>query len=516
MDRRRYLALVGAAAAVAGCSGGGEETTTGETDTAADTDAATATEEPTAEPTAPPTDAPTATDSGTATEEPTDTETEGEPAEGVTLTFAAAPVQAGAMDALNDALQSAGLREGVTLELQETEERGLRGQAREWTAGGRSAPDLIVTDAGWTRSLLRDSLGVQLDARPEFPEQARQRVRGSFEATVETVTDDGGAIRAVPLHVGVPTIAYRRDLFAEGGHEQGGERATTPMTWQTFGNVINDVVNQTGVPLGFGFRAARTEELACCLFNELLTSWGGAYFGRPDRLLERSGGRPVTAGNEPARNAIAMLRTFMYDDDPQALDDYASQISSPDTLDWQGSEPRSRLERGNAAAIRAEPDELAALGETSAGSSVGAMPLPYAVTEDEAAQRGAGGSSPSMGGWNVIVNPRSDDVSAAASAAAAMTTDEFHLAMLEAANFVPPRAALLETDRARNADPLGDYLPALRWSAENAIPRPSNRRWYERMSDVVAREVHDALSQEQNPTEAARGIASRLRRFEGS
>ncbi|WP_246985762.1 extracellular solute-binding protein [Halorientalis marina] len=515
MDRRRYLALVGAAAAVAGCSGGGEETTTGETDAATDTDAATATDSPTAEPTAPPTDAATATDTETATAEPTDTETEDEPAEQVTLTFAAAPVEADAMGALNDALQAAGLREDVTLELRDTDERGLRQQAREWTAGGRSAPDLIVTDAGWTRSLLRDNLGVRLDARSEFPDSARERVRGGFDATVETVTDDAGAIRAVPLHVGVPTIAYRQDRFQEGGHGQGADRATTPMTWQAFGDVINDVVNQTGVPLGFGFRAARTDELACCLFNELLTSWGGAYFGRPDRLLERSGGRPVTAGNEPARNAMSMLRTFMYDDDPQALDEYASEIASPDVLDWSGSEPRSRLERGNAAAIRAEPDELAALAASSVGSNVGAMPLPYAVTENEAAQRGAGGSSPSMGGWNVLVNPRSDDVSAAVSAAAAMTTDEFHLAMLERSNFVPPRAALLETDRARNADPLGEYLPTLQWSAENAIPRPSNRRWYDRMSDVVEREVHDALSQEQNPTEAARGMASRLRRFEG-
>jgi ABC-type glycerol-3-phosphate transport system substrate-binding protein len=286
------------------------------------------------------------------------------------------------------------------------------------------------------------------------------------------------------------------------------------MTWQAFADAVNDVQNQTGVPLGFGFGAERYDGLACCLFNEVLTSWGGAYFGRPDRLLQPSGGRPVTAGNEPARNAMAMLRTFIYDDDRQALDDYTSEISSPDVLDWQDDDPVTRMTRGNAASMRARTEDLAALATSSVGSSVGAMPMPYAVTESEADQRGAGGTSPSMGGWNVIVNPRSRKVSAAARAAAAMTTDEFRLAMLEGANFVPPRASLFETSRARNAT-LGPFLPAVRFAAESAIPRPSNRRWYERMSNVVEREVHDCLAQEQNPVEAASSIESRLRAFEG-
>jgi hypothetical protein len=35
------------------------------------------------------------------------------------------------------------------------------------------------------------------------------------------------------------------------------------------------------------------------------------------------------------------------------------------------------------------------------------------------------------------------------------------------------------------------------------------------MSNVVEREVHDCLAQEQNPVEAASSIESRLRAFEG-
>jgi hypothetical protein len=86
--------------------------------------------------------------------------------------------------------------------------------------------------------------------------------------------------------------------------------------------------------------------------------------------------------------------------------------------------------------------------------------------------------------------------------------------MLEQADFVPPRASLFGTSRARQST-MGPFLPAVRFAAENAIPRPSNRRWYERMSDVVEREVHDCLAQEQNPVEAASSIESRLRAFEG-
>jgi ABC-type glycerol-3-phosphate transport system substrate-binding protein len=514
MDRRRYLALLGAAASVAGCSGGGDETTTdGDTDTATDTEAPTDTDTPTETATDPPPTTDEPTETATATE--TETETPEEPAEEVRLRFAAAPVESDQMDAINEALHAAGLAENVTLRHRETGTVGLRGQAREWMTSASSVPDLIVTDAGWTRSLLRDDLGVRLEQQAEFPEAARNRVREGFSATVDTVTNDGGALMAVPLHVSAPTVAYRTDLFEQGGYPRDSSRATSPMTWQAFADAVNDVQNQTGVSLGFGFGAERYDGLACCLFNEVLTSWGGAYFGRPDRLLERYGGRPVTAGNEPARNAMAMLRTFMYDDDRQALNDYASDISSPEVLDWQDDEPVARMVNGNAASIRARTEDLATLAGSSVGSSVRAMPLPYAVTESEADQQGAGGTSPSMGGWNVIVNPRSRNVSAAARAAAAMTTDDFRLAMLEQANFVPPRASLFSTSRARNST-MGPFLSAVQFAAESAIPRPSNRRWYERMSDVVEREVHDCLAQEQNPGEAAQGIESRLRRFEGS
>jgi ABC-type glycerol-3-phosphate transport system substrate-binding protein len=361
---------------------------------------------------------------------------------------------------------------------------------------------------------LRDDLGVRLEQQAAFSEASRNRVREGFSATVDTVTNDGGALMAVPLHVSAPTVAYRTDLFERGGYPRDSSRATTPMTWQTFADAVNDVQNQTGVSVGFGFGAERYDGLACCLFNEVLNSWGGAYFGRPDRLLDPSRGRPVTAGNRPARQAMAMFRTFIYEDDRQALDDYASEISSPDVLDWRDEDPIAGMVRGNVASMRARTADLATLAESSVGSSIGAMPLPYAVTESEADQRGAGGSSPSMGGWNVVVNPRSRNVDAAARAAAAMTTDEFRLAMLEQADFVPPRASLFGTSRARQST-MGPLLPAVRFAAENAIPRPSNRRWYERMSDVVERELHACLAQEQNPVEAASSIESRLRAFEG-
>jgi len=354
MDRRRYLALLGAAAATAGCSGGDDGTTTTDAETATETATDTATEAPTAEPTP---DAPTAEPTPTETETRTDAETEPGTEEPITLTVAAAPVDPGDVDAINNALHAAGLREAVALELRETSTNSLRQRTRRWTSGGGSAPDLVVTEADWTRSLLRDGLGVRLDTR--FSSTATARIRSSYDRTLSTVTDDAGAVRAVPLGVSVPTILYRRDRFEQGGHAPGEERATTPMTWRAFASAVGDVRDRTGVGLGFGFAAEQRGELAGQLFNEVLTSWGGAYFGTPDALVEPSGGRSVTIGEEPARNALRMLRTFVYEDDRQGLPDYESEISSPEVLDWRADGPRAAMASGDAAAIRAGPSALA-------------------------------------------------------------------------------------------------------------------------------------------------------------
>jgi len=147
------------------------------------------------------------------------------------------------------------------------------------------------------------------------------------------------------------------------------------------------------------------------------------------------------------------------------------------------------------------------------GEDLGAMPLPCAVSEAEAAFPGTGGSCPTLGGGNLLVNPQADDADTAIQVAEAMTSDEFQLRLFELANLVPARPDLLETSRARAVQPLGRYLETIKHAGENAIPRPSSQLWHDHQLDFIVDEVREVLTQRKSPRQGAIDMG---RRFETS
>jgi len=99
---------------------------------------------------------------------------------------------------------------------------------------------------------------------------------------------------------------YRKDLVEDAGYDPDGENwATEPMSWQEFAEMAADVWEQNGGPggdfdYGFTTQGDNYVGLACCTFNETMTSFGGAYFGDHENLFGPIGDRPI--GQRGARS----------------------------------------------------------------------------------------------------------------------------------------------------------------------------------------------------------------------
>jgi len=496
VSRRRFIAAAGAAgvAALAGCGGDGDGTPD-DGDTPGGT----------------PGGGETPGDDGTATGSPAQDQ--------VTLEWAASDEEASEQQAFNDALHQAGLSENVTVEFltggDVTEDR--RNQYQQWLSAGRETPDLLRMDNGWTIPFIaRDQiLNLSEAMDDEFLTTVEEEY---FDAPVATASSPEGGLYALPLWAGLPTMLYRKDLVEDAGYDPEGENwASEPMTWQDFSEIVADVKEQSDVEYGYVFQADSYEGLSCCNFNEFMTSWGGAYFGGEENLFGPVGDRPITVADSQVADSIRMVRTFIYgDSDEESLDDYAGQIAPEAVTNWTEQETSGAFGNGNAAFMRNWPFFVGQFGaEEEYGEDLGVMPIPYAVGADEAEYPGTGGTAGALGGWHVAVNPNTQHMDAALETVRAAASDEFNYAIFEILGQIPPKPALLESDRASEVETVGRYVDTFQVVGENAIPRPVTVVWPDQ-SQQVYQEINATYSQQKGPEAALSDLASAIEQIEQS
>ena len=423
---------------------------------------------------------------------------------------------AGIEDELQDALWDAGLDEEIEITILpgdfETDSR--RADYTSALDAGRGSPDIFMMDSGWTMPFILREQVVNLEN--ELSDETLDYVKNDYlQASVDTASDpETGDLYGLPYFPDYPMMNYRKDLVEEAGYDPDGEDwSTTPMSWQEFAEVVEDVWEYHGGPEGdydYGFttQAQAYEGLSCCTFNETMTSWGGAYFGDHENLFGPVGERPITVDEEPLHDTIRMMRSFMYGpDEEDTLDDYP-QISNSDLVEFGEEEARSPFTGGNAIFMRNWPYVIPIHEEEGEGE-IGTMPLPYGVEEGEAEYEGAGGSSHALGGWHFTINPNSDRVDDAVQVLEAFANESLMLTVFELEGTIPPDPEVLA-----NADPdavgaIGDHLDTLSFIAENTVPRPVTDIWPEQ-SSLVYQEVHDAYTGEKTPEEAMSELESQL------
>lgn len=415
-------------------------------------------------------------------------------------------------DDIQGALWDAGLDDEISYEVRaaadNTDQR--RQDIQSALQAGRSPPDIFMMDSGWTIPFILREQTLSLSDR--LSDEVLDRIENEYlEASVETArhpeTDE---LHALPLFPDFPVMLYRQDLIEEAGYDTSGW-ATEPLSWQEFAEIVADTQGQSDVDFGFTTQAAAYEGLACCTFNETMSSWGGAYFGGIENLFD-AGGRPVTVDEEPVLDTIRMMRAFMYgQEDEHALEGY-EQIAPTSIVQWIEDESLGPFQNDNAVAHRNWPFAISE-GADAFGEDLGVMPIPYGIPEEESEYEGLGGTAAALGGWHLVVNPNSDRIDESVQILEAFATEEVQLAMFEAQGWLPPQIELLGTPEFEEIEPFGRYTDTLRILGDNAVPRPVTDIWAEQAS-VIAIEVHAAYTRQKTPEEAMDDLKTRLERSE--
>ncbi len=425
-------------------------------------------------------------------------------------------VIAGIEDELQDALWDAGLDEDIEIRILpgdfETDSR----QADYTSAldAGRGSPDIFMMDSGWAMPfILREQV---LNLEDELDGETLDYVKNEYlPATIDTASNpETGDLHGVPLFPDYPIMNYRKDLVEEAGYDPEGEDwSTTPMSWQEFAEVVEDVWDHHGgedgeYDYGFTTQAQAYEGLACCTFNETMTSFGGAYFGDHENLFGPTGDRPVTVDEEPMYETIRMMRSFMYGPDEEDTHPDYPQISNSDLVEFGEEEARGPFTGGNALFMRNWPYVLPIHEEEGEGE-VGTMPLPYGVEESEAEYEGTGGPSHALGGWMLNVNPNSDNVDDAVQVLEAFANENVMLTIFEEVGNLPPDPEVLENADPDAVGPMGPHLDTLAFVGENTVARPVTDLWPEQ-SSLIYQEVHDAYTGEKSPEDAMADLQTQL------
>ncbi|MFC6728144.1 extracellular solute-binding protein [Natronoarchaeum mannanilyticum] len=442
------------------------------------------------------------------------------PDEDITLEWAASEEEAGASDEIVQALHQAGMPENIDINFLSggnvTSDR--QNQYEQWLAAGRTRPDLLRMDNGWTIPfIVRNRI---LNLERVLDDETVNRVKENyFSMTAQTAMHpQNETLHAIPLWMGLPTIQYRKDLVEQAGYDpEGNNWATESMTWQRFSEVTADVMQQSNVNYGYTFQADVYEGLSCCNFNEFMSGWGGAYFGGVDNLFGPVGERPITVNEPPVHDSIRMIRSFIHGNDaPETLDSMTGNISPTAVLNWTEQSSMRVFSNGNAVMHRNWPHSIRIHGaEDAMGQNLGVMPIPYSVTEEEAEYAGVGGPVAALGGWHVAINPNTERMASAVAAIEAATTDEFNLALFEILGQIPPKPELLETQRARDIPIMGRYMDQLQVAGENAVARPVTVVWPDE-STQISQAVHSAYTGDKSPQQAMSDLESTLEQIEQS
>jgi len=404
-----------------------------------------------------------------------------------------------------EALHEAGVPDSITVEMVRPPQQsgGKQQQLRTAINAEESDPDLVLTDNGWTIPFIvrGDLVNLEEEMSDEFIAQVREE---GVQSMVDTGTHpETGDLYSVPAFPDYPTVQYRKDLLSEAGYGESDFDSwqTDPPTWAEFSQIVSDGLSAGDAEYGHLWQGNDYVGLACCTFNEFLTSMGGAFFGGPENLFGPVGDRPVTIGDEAAIDGIEAAVDIIHGEGMSPMD--IQGVSPQEVAGWVEPDTKSIFEEGNAVAQRNWTYAIGGGASAFEGTDMemGVMPLP----------KGPNGSWHAQGGWILSMNPFSDNKASAKEVIKAWWEDSFLQHQFDAANFMPPKPGLYSY--VEQSSTYGPYFQALEFSTQNLIPRPTTSVWPNQRS-VIATEVNAALRQEKSPSEAASTMEERLQGIE--
>ncbi|MFC4246243.1 extracellular solute-binding protein [Natribaculum luteum] len=414
---------------------------------------------------------------------------------------------------IQQALWDAGLDENIRVEIQTvvSDSASRMQTAQSALEAGRAPPDIHMMDSGWTVPFILRNQTVNLSER--LPGETLQYVNDNYlEASLETARHpQSGELYALPMFPDLGFTLYRKDLIEDAGHDTSNW-GTDPPSWEEFATAVRDARDQADLNYGYTTQAAAYEGLSCCTFNEVMTSWGGAYYGGANNLFT-AGERPITVNEQPVIDAIRMMRSFIEGQEGNTLDKYAQICPSP-IVQWTEQESLSPFSNGEAVSNRNWSYAIAETGtEDAFGENLGVMTRPYAVSQEEAEYQGTGGTTAALGGWNLAVSPYSDRQEEALQVLEAFANRNVMLTVFELGGFLPPNLDLVAEADPSDVGPVARYGDVVQSASENAIARPATDLWPEQ-SALIYQEVNAAYRGTKTPESAMSDLANELEQSE--
>ncbi|NGM69661.1 extracellular solute-binding protein [Natronolimnobius sp. AArcel1] len=417
-----------------------------------------------------------------------------------------------------DMLYENGLSDDIDVELQpgDSDTGDRRDTYTQLLESEETQPDLFMMDNGWVNIFIQQGHIANLEN--ELSDDALATIEDEyFESFTETARDpDTGDLYGVPMYPDYPVMQYRKDYAREAGYDDDDfdEWATEPMTWEEWAEITEEIVDASDAEYGLATQWDVFEGTACCTWNEVMSSFGGAYFGGSDNLLGPVGDRPVTVDEPEFIEGLQMMRTFVADEhDDYTLEEYPTGLATSSITSWQEEDAREAIAGGDAVMQRNWPY---AIVENITGDDYdisvddyGTMPMPYGVSEDDAAQQGTGGTTSALGGWHVVLNPNSERTEEAIEVLETIMEDDYSLGLFEIWGWTPPKPHLFETEEAEEIEPIGNYMDTLRVAGENAMPRPVTEVWPDQAT-LIAEEVNGAVAGDKSPEDAAADLQEGL------
>ncbi len=415
-------------------------------------------------------------------------------------------------DQIRDLYHENGLDDEISIEFQQgandTGER--RSNYVELLNAGEAEPDLMLMDNGWLNVFIQNGLVANMS--DELDDSELQTIEDEFfEGFTATARDpDSGDLFGLPYFPDFPTMQYRKDYAREAGYDDSDfeQWATEPMTWEEWSHLTAEITEASDASYGLATQWENYGGTACCTFNEVMSSWGGAYFGGRENLFGPVGDRPVTVNEQETINSLRMMRTFV-DGVDESFGNYAEGIAPTEITSWQEEDAREEILNGEAVMQRNWPYAITLNADELGTDAYGAMPIPYSVPEGEAAQPGTGGTTAALGGWHVVLNPNSNRTDAAMEVIRTAMQDEVYLGMLDIWGWLPPKPELFESQEAESIEPIGEYMDTLRLAGQNVMPRPVTEVW-PNQSGVIAQEANSAVAGSKSASQAMEDLQGAL------